>query len=58
MRIFLLSFLVLQYVQTMYPKFKLVNNFAKHIFRLLNTRMSAQSRRQIDKYDVEWFSRM
>ena len=53
MRIFLLSFLLLQYAQTMYPKFKLVNNFAKHIFRLLNTRMSALSRGQIDKYDVE-----
>ena len=53
MQIFLLSLLVLQYVQTMYPKFKLVNNFVKHIFRLLNTRMSALSRGQIDKYNVE-----
>ena len=47
----------------MYPKFKPVDNFAKSIFSSLNhanlpLKTSAQSRGQIDKYDVEWFARM
>ena len=41
----------------MYPKFKPVNNIAKAIFSSLNhpnlpLKMSAQSRGQIDKYDL------
>ena len=42
----------------MYPKFKRVNDLAKSIFSSLNhanlsLKMTAQSRGQIDKYDVE-----
>ena len=56
--IFYLSFLVLQYVQNMYFKFKLVNYLAKPILLSskpanLPSRMSALSRDQNDKYDVQ-----
>ena len=55
-----MSFLVLQYLQNMYLKFKLVNYLAKPIFlssKLANlpSRMSALSRGQNDKYDVKRF---
>ena len=58
--IFYLSFLVLQYVQNMYLKFKLVNYIAKPMFlpsklAILPSRMSALSRGQNDKYDVQRF---
>ena len=58
--IFFLSFQVLQYVQNMYLKFKHVNYIAKPIFlssKLANlpSRMSALSRGQNDKYDVQRF---
>ena len=58
--IFFLSFLVLQYVQNMYLKFKLVNYIAKPMFlssKLANlpSRMPALSRGQNDKYDVQRF---
>ena len=58
--IFFLSFLVLQYVQNMYLKFKRVNYIATPIFlssKLANlpSRMSALSRGQNDKCDVQRF---
>ena len=58
-----LTFFILKYVYNMYPNFKLVRNLANLFFHLQNTqisppKMSAPSRGQIHKYDVEWYARI